>query len=44
MRNLRWIAPLLLGIAFAVYGLSRGEAAAVLKKAVSLCFQCIGLG
>jgi len=38
------IALLLLSSAFIVYGVSRGETAIVLKKAVNICLECIGLG
>ena len=31
-------------LAMCAYGASAGEAAAVLKKAVSICMECIGLG
>ena len=36
----------LLGVAalLMVVGISRGEVAIVLKKAVNLCLECIGLG
>ena len=30
--------------AFIIYGVQRGEVAVVLKKAVNICLECIGLG
>ena len=38
------IGLLCIAALFMVYGLSRGEVAIVLKKAVNLCLECIGLG
>ena len=38
------IGILCIAALFIVLGLSRGEAAIVLKKAVNLCLECIGLG
>ncbi|HMM31658.1 MAG TPA: CD1871A family CXXC motif-containing protein [Clostridia bacterium] len=37
-------AAFLLGAAFLVYGISRGEVAIVLKKAIYICLECIGIG
>lgn len=31
-------------VLFIVFGVNRGEAAAVLRKAVFICMECIGLG
>ena len=38
------LALLLLGIGMMVYGVSRGEAAVVLSKAIKLCLECVGIG
>jgi len=42
--NLLRIALLAIALAFIAYGVSRGEAAVVMKKAVNICLECIGLG
>ncbi len=44
-----WMNALRIGLlcvaaAFIAYGISRGEVALVVKKAVNLCLECIGLG
>ena len=38
------IALLAVAAAFIVIGVRRGEVAIVLKKAVNICLECIGLG
>lgn len=35
---------LLLAVSFMCLGLNRGEADIILKKAVRICMECIGLG
>lgn len=34
----------LLGILAMLYGISRGEMAVVLAKAIKICMECIGIG
>lgn len=44
---LRYLIPalvLLAGIGFVVFGAGEGEAGAVLRKAIAICMECIGIG
>ncbi|NLD83108.1 MAG: thioredoxin [Clostridiales bacterium] len=43
-RNIGAILLMLVGIAFLLLGFARGEAETVLRKAVNLCLECIGIG
>lgn len=38
------ISVVLMGILFMAIGISRGEPATVLTKAVYICLECIGIG
>ena len=38
------IALLVCGTVMLYFGISRGEAAMVLNKAVKLCLECVGIG
>ena len=42
----RWcgIGVAVLGLAMMGFGIYRGELAVVLKKAVNICLECIGIG
>ena len=46
MRGRRWVAAALLAAAVALIGLGiyTGEPEQVAQKAVSVCFECIGVG
>lgn len=37
-------AIIFVALIFLLYGIERGEVSTVLKKAVNICLECIGLG
>lgn len=43
-RKISQIVLVITGIAMMGYGVVRGEAAAVLGKAIKLCLECVGIG
>lgn len=43
-RHLLQAGALAAAALFLIYGVSRGEAAIVLNKAIHICMECIGLG
>ena len=38
------VSVIVLGIAFLAFGIYRGEVDVVLRKAVNICLECIGIG
>lgn len=43
-RNLLMGGVLLVGAAFMVLGIMRGEVDVVLRQAITICLECIGIG
>ena len=43
-KRLLGFALLAIGLFFAAFGFARGENDTVLKKAVNICLECIGIG
>ncbi len=43
-RKISQIIMLITGITMIGYGVTRGEAAIVLGKAIKLCLECVGIG
>ncbi len=43
-RNIIAFSVIAVGIAFVLLGIYRGEVDAVLRKAVNICLECIGIG
>lgn len=44
IRNIIRIACLIAGIAMIIIGATHGEASIVVRKAIKVCLECIGLG
>lgn len=44
VRNLIRAAVLTVAVAMIVFGVTHGEVSIVLRKAVKVCLECIGLG
>lgn len=43
-KNIIAFSVIILGIAFVILGVYRGEVETVLRKAVNICLECIGIG
>ena len=42
--NIIRLSLLVFAILLVIYGITQGEAGAVLRKAASICLECIGIG
>ena len=43
-RNIIAFFVIAVGVAFIIFGIYRGEVDTVLRKAVNICLECIGIG
>lgn len=43
-RNIIAFSIIAVGIVFMIFGIYRGEVDTVLRKAVNICLECIGIG
>ncbi len=43
-RNIIAVSVIAVGIVFIIFGIYRGEVDTVLRKAVNICLECIGIG
>lgn len=43
-KNIITFSIIAVGVAFLCFGIYRGEAMVVLRKAVNICLECIGIG
>jgi len=44
LRNMIMIFTIVIGIVLMIVGIIQGELTAVMRKAVIICFECIGIG
>lgn len=44
IKNKAAVALIMLSAAFIAFGISKGEAGVVFRKAVNICLECVGIG
>lgn len=44
MKKKLWMVVSIAGVVLMGFGIARGEVATVLKKAILICLECIGIG